>query len=573
MSWLYFCEGAAVSGFVGNVMNAQDLTERIKAELWDKLKGFNDLDEIQVWRLTPSLKKGVALDTAENLEFQAKLLENRSKMAWAFNSIQLERLVSDDEFVTTHHNGSNHVDFFAFKSEIFQRDIDLKLDEQYQDSFIKVTNWGSFCKEDLHLNAIRELNVNEGVPPFVEEFKQKLFQLTTLSNDIPEQLYRYMLSQPDCLSAYCDVASIPPSLADLATHQPQPHSSGASSHGDTATEHRTASSTQPSFDVQNDDSMQEDQPMVQVNSRDATLAEIAHLITLSLPWQGIWKDRKKGLPLKEGVFKAMMMASILLGVHKASPTGVHLTLGATRWNYPLIVERPQDNDTTDEDTALRKFYPKSDFSLLQGRLLRCHTEVNSVPLNQADNTFSYDRLRLILCASSTVRFANGHLPPFTTNKNFTLLSLYVRSNGMYDQMIFFQKPNDSKVYYTSTSLDLQYAAKRAEMALCLNNLVHMLSLSSREDLKSVEDEITAFSQSISKYNERHKMKSFYTKESQTEEEAENQGSRTPQGVSDAMGELASRGYDVEPEVIDCGGWELERLDNVISLPLLPTHSG
>ncbi|KAJ8518011.1 hypothetical protein ONZ45_g4860 [Pleurotus djamor] len=81
----------------------------------------------------------------------------------------------------------------------------------------------------------------------------------------------------------------------------------------------------------------------------------------------------------------------------------------------------------------------------------------------------------------------------------------------------------------------------------------MLSLSSPADIKSVGDEITAFSQSVSRYNQRHKMKSFFCKGTQDQEVDED---------SDAMDELASHGYDVEPDIIDCGGWEMERLDKL-----------
>ena len=62
----------------------------------------------------------------------------------------------------------------------------MNLDDRYRDTFIKVTDWGLFCTEDLGLNMIRELNADGDVPRFVEGFKEKLFQLTTLSNNTPE---------------------------------------------------------------------------------------------------------------------------------------------------------------------------------------------------------------------------------------------------------------------------------------------------------------------------------------------------------------------------------------------------
>ncbi|KAJ8518025.1 hypothetical protein ONZ45_g4859 [Pleurotus djamor] len=317
MSWFYSYEGAFVDGSAGKAMCARDFLQDTKAKLQDRLL---DHDELQVWRLTPSLRVDKAMAVLKNPQFIIKLSENKSEAAWAFDHLQLERVTSDSNLVTNQDNDPLFVDFFVFKSERFQRSTDLNLDDRYSDTFIKVTDWGSFCQDDLRLNVIRELQDAEDAPSFVEEFKQKLFQSTTLSNDSPE---------PHCLAAYCDLTSIPPSLAHLENPQPQPHSSEATSHGDTATEHRALSSTEPSPDVQNDDSKQVDQPMVQVNppaTRDATLSEIAHLISLSMPWQDIWKDRTRGLPLKEGVFKAMMMASILLSVHQANSEGRYYTL-------------------------------------------------------------------------------------------------------------------------------------------------------------------------------------------------------------------------------------------------------
>ncbi|KAJ8521274.1 hypothetical protein ONZ45_g2027 [Pleurotus djamor] len=400
MSWFYHHEGAIINRSAGKNMCARDFLQDTRAKLQDRLL---DHDELRIWRLTPSLQMHKAMAVLNNSQFITKLSENQSEAVWAFDHFKLERVTSDSAFVTEDQGIEPlFVDFFVCKYERIQRSADLNLDDRYSDTFIKVTDWGSFCQDDLRLNMIRELQDTEDVPRFVEEFKQKLFQSTTLSNDSPERYHTLELSD------YC---------------------------GKTA-----GTEYSPAF---------------------------SQIITDVLPEKRL-----------------------------------------------LLVARP-------------------------------------------------DRLRLILCACSTVRFANNHLPPFTKNKDFTLLAFYVRSDGKYDQMIFFQQPNDATVYYTSNSVNLEHAAKRAEMALCLNNLVHMLSLTSSADLTTIKNEITAFSQSVSRYNKRHKLKSFYTKGSQAQ--AEGQDARTSQGVSDAINELTSHGYDVEPDIIDCGGWEMERLDK------LPPH--
>ncbi|KAJ8518015.1 hypothetical protein ONZ45_g4869 [Pleurotus djamor] len=464
-------------------------------------------DELELWRCQPPL---TSLAMLSNPKFTAKLSRARSDTirVFEFQSVWLERVRPDSSEIVASANRAFGFDFLVFKD--YSHGPIPNLIERYSDLLIKVRRWGPLSITDLERNGVIEVfSQDSGLPQFVLEFDRKLSQLTTLPKNSADALVG--LSNPKLLSNYCS----PVPAADTTS---------------------TAS------------------------SREASRTEIAQLVGLSLPWNDVWSQSNC-----TSLFMSIMTGPLLFAVAE-DPSRCIRSISASRWPFPIVAKGPLDSSSEfpTKFHSLRTLHLRPSFSILQGELPRCLVHFStSIPPEEGD-MFPDDLLRLILSASSVVRFANAHLQPFNVDKDFTLLAFYVRPSGDADRMIFFQQPNGSSVHYISSSVNLFFDTGRIRMALWFNNLVHILSPSSSSVLGITNSlRVETFNASVQQYCNIHPMKSFDG--GQQKEDTDNSHSTSENDArSHTMDELNVHGYKVQPDVweIEGGGGEMRRFDTL-----------
>ncbi|KAJ8520607.1 hypothetical protein ONZ45_g2583 [Pleurotus djamor] len=117
------------------------------------------------------------------------------------------------------------------------------------------------------------------------------------------------------------------------------------------------------------------------------------------------------------------------------------------------------------------------------RLLRYSDRMN-LTMTFSSNVPGYhtSSLKLIRDRASLVRLANQHLKPFTREKTFILVCVFVRNTGETNWLTLFQNPGQgNRVFYTHEKGSLDTFPGRAKFALRLYNLLNKIDIEKSEE--------------------------------------------------------------------------------------------
>ena len=101
-----------------------------------------------------------------------------------------------------------------------------------------------------------------------------------------------------------------------------------------------------------------------------------------------------------------------------------------QWPFPLVVKVL--------DTACT-YTPQSDFFVTKDLLPRLLIEVNSTSPDEPPE----DLHRMLVQGASVVRFANHFIDAYSADKKFTLVTVFIRADGVADRYILFQSHSPS----------------------------------------------------------------------------------------------------------------------------------
>ncbi|KAL0948189.1 hypothetical protein HGRIS_010799 [Hohenbuehelia grisea] len=387
------------------------------------------------------------------------------------------------------------------EDEYNTRKVEGNLAKQYEDIVISVTNWGRFQYQDILLNNFISIIPAAYFSPFVSRFEATLVKKVGMAADA-ENLFRE-IEDRECRSVY---------FAPTCT-------------------------TSDNEDM-----------------RAAGKGEVSHILHVSLPWERFWHPAKAAfsgidhLKLKESLFSAVCLW--LLPCHLPESDSVTLKFGMSSWPFELITRKADD-----ASKELRSYRPKSDFLLSKSQLPRLMIQVHSTSSN---DPWPADLIRMLLSGAAIVRFANGFLDAFKQERDFVLITIYIRETGEVDWYTLFQIRNESNVHYSLEKRTLDTAPGRAGFMLRLYNFVHMLCKTGEDtDTKTT---ISKLVEAFVNHRAEHDMKSFHTGSNSTGSKRKRVRSDhgAPGGVPGSgeqendvhADELAAHDYQVVPDVIE-----------------------
>ncbi|KAL0945080.1 hypothetical protein HGRIS_001024 [Hohenbuehelia grisea] len=391
------------------------------------------------------------------------------------------------------------------EDEYNTRKVEGNLAKQYEDIVINVAKWGRFQHQDILLNNLISTTPAADRLPFVSRFEATLVKKVGMAADA-ENLFSE-IEDRECRSVYFA----------------------------------------PTSTTSGDEASAEDM-------RAAGKGEVSHILHVSLPWERFWNPARAAfsgidrLKLKESLFSAMCLW--LLPCHLPVSDSVTLKFGMSSWPFELMTRKADD-----ASKELRSYRPKSDFLLSKSQLPRLMIEVNSTSSN---DLWPADLIRMLLSGAAIVRFANGFLDAFKQERDFVLITIYIRENGAVDWYTLFQIRNESRVHYSLEKLTLDTAPGRAGFMLRLYNLVHMLCKTDEDtDTKTT---ISKLVEAFVNYRAEYGMKSFHTESNSAGSKRKRvrsdhgapggvRGSGEQENDVDAD-ELAAHDYQVVPDVIE-----------------------
>ncbi|KAF8429384.1 hypothetical protein L210DRAFT_3086351 [Boletus edulis BED1] len=265
-------------------------------------------------------------------------------------------------------------------------------------------------------------------------------------------------------------------------------------------------------------------------------------------WQGCWqRDGPCRRSLKQHLMESMFFDLLLMARNRKA-------VAQRDKNSPIIVVVK-----CDDDDELRKYCPRSDFSISIFTLPRLLVEVNST----SQDSWPMDLIRMLTTGAFIVRFANKFVSRFKEKKNFVLCAVFIYDDGTTIRHTLFQNQNDETVYYNELQFSLNGAHERVKFVRSLYNLLFV-------ELDQDPDETAkgAISELHDRIKDRH-LKSFHTKNltghSRKRRRTDNNNDDgAGGGGGDDHGQLRGGGYEVKPEVIvDASGGEWQPLSQVL----------